>query len=125
MRLSKLCAINTISICSFDRKSRISQNFNYFNRFDLRKCMGLTIDLTGQCPWIFQRSFDCVNHGLLITKLSAYGLKVDALQLVRSYLINRMQRVKINSSYSNWGKKIEKLERRKGRSQGLYYLIYL
>ena len=99
MRLSKLCAINTISIYSFDRKSRISQNFN------LRKCMGLTIDLTGQCPWIFQRSFVCVNHGLLITKLSPYGLKVDALQLVRSYLTNRMQRVKINSSYSNWGKK--------------------
>ena len=48
------------------------------------------------------KAFDCVNHGLLIAKLSAYGLNVDALQLIRSYLSNRQQRVKINSSFSDW-----------------------
>ena len=34
------------------------------------------------------KAFDCVNHGLLIAKLSAYGLDMDALQLIRSYLTN-------------------------------------
>ena len=48
------------------------------------------------------KAFDCVNHGLLIAKLSAYGLNMDALQLIRSYLSNRQQRVKINSSFSDW-----------------------
>ena len=38
----------------------------------------------------------------MIAKLSAYGLNKDALQLVRSYLSNRQQRVKINSSFSDW-----------------------
>ena len=47
------------------------------------------------------KAFDCVNHGLLIAKLSAYGLNLDALQLIRSYLSNRQQRVKINSSFSD------------------------
>ena len=35
-------------------------------------------------------------------KLSAYGLNTDSLQLIRSYLSNRQQRVKINSSFSDW-----------------------
>ena len=48
------------------------------------------------------KAFDCVNHGLLIAKLSAYGLNMDALELIRSYLSNRQQRVKINSSFSDW-----------------------
>ena len=48
------------------------------------------------------KAFDCVNHGLLIAKLSPYGLNKDALQLIRSYLSNRQQRVKINSSFSDW-----------------------
>ena len=48
------------------------------------------------------KAFDCVNHGLLLAKLSAHGLNSDALQLIRSYLTNRKQRVKINSSYSAW-----------------------
>ena len=52
------------------------------------------------------KAFDCVNNGLLLAKLSAGGGNSDALQLIRSYLTNRKQRVKINSSYS----KLEKIE---------------
>ena len=50
------------------------------------------------------KAFDCVNHGHLIAKLSAYGLNMDGLQLIRSYLTNRQRRVKINSSFSDWKK---------------------
>ena len=52
------------------------------------------------------KAFDCVNHGVLITKLSAYGLNINALQLIRSYLSNRQQRVKIKNSFGDW-KEIE------------------
>ena len=48
------------------------------------------------------KAFDCVKNGLLKTKLSAYGLNMDALHLIRSYLTNRQRRVKINRSFSPW-----------------------
>ena len=58
--------------------------------------------LAGAVSMDLSKAFDCVNHGLLIAKLSAYGLNMDALQLIRSYLSNRQQRVKINSFFSDW-----------------------
>ena len=64
-----------------------------------------SIDNKGLAGAVFMdlsKAFDCVNHGLLIAKLSAYRLNKDALQLIRSYLSNSQQRVKINSSFSDW-----------------------
>ena len=69
-----------------------------------RSCKN-SIDNKGLAGAVFMdlsKAFDCVNHGLLLAKLSAYGLNLDALQLIKSYLTNRKQRVKINSSYSKW-----------------------
>ena len=40
-----------------------------------------------------------LDHELLIAKLNAYGFSLTALKLVHSYLSNRKQRTKINSSY--------------------------
>ena len=48
------------------------------------------------------KAFDCLDHELLIAKLNAYGFSLTALRLVHSYLSNRKQRTKINSSYSSW-----------------------
>ena len=50
------------------------------------------------------KAFDCLNHNLLIAKLSAYGFDYNSLKLIGSYLDNRYQRVRINSMYSNWNK---------------------
>ena len=50
------------------------------------------------------KAFDCLNHNLLIAKLSAYGFDYNSLKLIGSYLTNRYQRVRINSSYSEWNK---------------------
>ena len=47
------------------------------------------------------KAFDCLDHGLLIAKLDAYGIGYPSLKLINSYLSNRLQRVKVNSTYSS------------------------
>ena len=59
--------------------------------------------------------YDSIPHCLLIAKLSAYGVKQESLELVKSYLSERKQRVKINNEYSDW----KLLER--GVPQGVTY----
>jgi hypothetical protein len=48
------------------------------------------------------KAFDAIPHALLVAKLSSYGLSDNALNLVRSYLTGRKQRVKINGIRSEW-----------------------
>ena len=48
------------------------------------------------------KAFDCLPHGLLISKLNAYGLTNSACELMGSYLSGRMQRVKIAGTRSHW-----------------------
>ena len=49
------------------------------------------------------KAFDCVPHGLLLTKLKYYGLTDQACWLLKSYISDRKQRVKIGISRSAWG----------------------
>ena len=46
------------------------------------------------------KTFECMDHELLIAKLHTYGFDTDALKFIYSYLSGRKQRTKINSSYS-------------------------
>ena len=48
------------------------------------------------------KAFDCLCRELLVAKLHGYGFNFAALRLMHSYLINREQIVKINSSHSSW-----------------------
>ena len=48
------------------------------------------------------KAFNRLSHELLLAKLRAYGFSISALRLIYSYLANRKQRTKINSSYSSW-----------------------
>ena len=54
----------------------------------------LGIDLT--------KAFDCLPHELLLAKLKSYGLSSGSLLLLRSYLTDRFQRVKIGDTFSDW-----------------------
>ena len=49
------------------------------------------------------KAFDCVPHGLLLTKLKYYGSTDQACLLLKSYISDRKQRVKIGVSRSAWG----------------------
>ena len=48
------------------------------------------------------KAFDTLDHDHLIAKLHAYGFGRAALRFVKSYLSDRWQRVKVNTSYSTW-----------------------
>ena len=48
------------------------------------------------------KAFDCLNHDLLIAKLSAYVFSVSALRLIHSHLNERKQMIKMNGSFSTW-----------------------
>ena len=48
------------------------------------------------------KAFDRMPHGLLIAKLHAYGLSMNACQLIVNYLKDRRQRVKVMGEFSDW-----------------------
>ena len=48
------------------------------------------------------KAFDYLPHDILLCKLSAYGLADGAFQLMKSYLSNRKQRIKIGTIFSSW-----------------------
>ena len=46
------------------------------------------------------KAFDCIPHDLLVAKLHAYGLSMDAITFIYSYMKRRKQGVKINDTES-------------------------
>ena len=48
------------------------------------------------------KTFEYLDHELLIAKLSAYGFTLPALKLVHNYLSPRKQRTKANNTDSSW-----------------------
>ena len=48
------------------------------------------------------KAFDCLPHAILLDKLSAYGVSDNSVSLLKSYLSNRKQQIKVNSVLSNW-----------------------
>ncbi|GBP91399.1 hypothetical protein EVAR_67288_1 [Eumeta japonica] len=51
----------------------------------------------GLGPMLGNCAFDCVNHETLILKLHHYGVTSRALDLLASYLTNRIQKVDVNN----------------------------
>ena len=48
------------------------------------------------------KAFDSLHPSLMLNKLKAYKFSDRALELIRSYFQNRLNRVKLQDSYSGW-----------------------
>ena len=48
------------------------------------------------------KAFYCLPHRSLLCKLNAYGISYEACTLTKSYLCQRLQRVKVASARSQW-----------------------
>ena len=66
------------------------------------RCMLDKKGFAGAMLMDLSKAFDTIDHNLLIAKLNAYGFSKSALRLIKSYLTNRWQRTKINTSFSSW-----------------------
>ena len=62
--------------------------------YRIGKCGALLTD--------FPKAFDCFPHPLLIAKLHAYGFHKTCTEYLKHYLSYLIQKIKINSTYSNW-----------------------
>ena len=60
-------------------------------------------DMTTECVLMdLSKAFDSIPHGLLISKLKAYGCSVNACKYTYSYLTGRQQRVKMGTARGEW-----------------------
>ena len=53
-------------------------------------------------PTDTRKAFDCLSHSLTIKKLEAYGSGSGSLDLMRSFLENRRNKVKLGEITGNW-----------------------
>ena len=51
----------------------------------------------------FSKTFNLINHHLLLDKLQSYGLPAHILRWMATFLLDRAQRVKIRNEYSHSG----------------------
>jgi hypothetical protein len=49
---------------------------------------------------MLKKAFDSENHEILLKKLNYAGIRGTTNNLIKSYLSNRIQKVKLNSTYS-------------------------
>jgi len=54
----------------------------------------------------FKKVFDSVPHAGLLKKVHAYSFRGDLFNWIQDFLIERQQRVPVNSSLSNWSEAI-------------------
>lgn len=67
---------------------------NCFNNND--KPLAIFLDLS--------KAFDTVDHHILLSKLEYVGVRGNVLKLFQSYLCNRFQKVRLNTTYSSFNK---------------------
>ena len=87
-------------ICGF-RKGFNSQHCLIFMLEKLRKVIDEGL-YTGILLTDLSKAFDCLSHDLLVSKLNAYGFSKNALKFISNYLTGKIQRTRINESFSSW-----------------------
>lgn len=59
-------------------------------------------DFSGIVMTNLLKPFDCIDHQSSNAKINACGFNIESVKFINSYLYGRKQRVKINSSLSQW-----------------------
>jgi hypothetical protein len=66
-----------------------------YNKLDKSEPIAITfLDLA--------KAFDTVDHQILLDKLHRYGIRGKAYNIIKNYLSNRQQKVRINNKYSKY-----------------------
>ena len=81
------------------KRSCMTQLLEVMNDFSKLREENKTIDVI---YLDFSKAFDTVPHKRLINKLSAYGIQDNLLNWITDFLSDRKQRVKVNSSVSDY-----------------------
>ena len=76
------------------------KSLNIYN--EVRRKAFDTGDHAGALLTDFSKTFNCIDHELLLVKLNFYGLHSRFLYFLSSYLDNRKQRTKVDSSHSDF-----------------------
>ena len=50
----------------------------------------------------YKKAFDTVPHNRLLSKLKSYGIKLNVIEWIQSFLIGRLQHVQVNNCCSEW-----------------------
>ena len=61
-------------------------------------------NIIGLVSMDLSKAFDTLPHNLIVLKLIHYGADKKTVELLKDYLSNRRQRVKIGNNYSTWQK---------------------
>ena len=67
-----------------------------------QRCLDVSDGIVETLLMELSKAYDCVNHDLIIAKLQAYGVGENGLRLIQNYFFQRLQRVKVGSSLSEW-----------------------
>lgn len=102
IRLSKyLAKFHILSDSQFGFREGLSTNIAIANFTDrIKRCIDNGI-YAGTIFVDFARAFDSIDHNILLIKLERYGITGPALNLLRSFLSNRKQRISINGANSD------------------------